>query len=45
MFFKNYKKWETEFAGRKFTLETGKMAGLATPHSSQHTARPRCSAP
>lgn len=29
MFFKNYKKWETEFAGRKFTLETGKMAGLA----------------
>ena len=29
MFFKNYKKWETEFAGRKFTLETGKMEGLA----------------
>ena len=29
MFFKNYKKWETEFAGRPFTLETGKMAGLA----------------
>ncbi len=26
MFFKN---WETEFAGRKFVLETGKMAGLA----------------
>ena len=31
MFFKNYEKWETEFAGRKFTLETGKMAGLQTP--------------
>lgn len=29
MFFKNYKVWETELAGRKFTLETGKMAGLA----------------
>lgn len=29
MFFKNFKVWETEFAGRKFTLETGKMAGLA----------------
>ena len=29
MFFKNFKKWETEFAGRKFSLETGKMAGLA----------------
>lgn len=29
MFFKNFKIWETEFAGRKFTLETGKMAGLA----------------
>ena len=29
MFFKNYKKWETEFAGRPFSLETGKMAGLA----------------
>lgn len=29
MFFKNFKIWETEFAGRKFSLETGKMAGLA----------------
>ena len=29
MFFKNYKCWETELAGRKLTLETGKMAGLA----------------
>lgn len=29
MFFKNFKVWETEIAGRKFTLETGKMAGLA----------------
>lgn len=29
MFFKNFKVWESEFAGRKFTLETGKMAGLA----------------
>ncbi len=29
MFFKNFKTWETEFAGRKFVLETGKMAGLA----------------
>lgn len=29
MFFKNYKSWETEFAGRPFKLETGKMAGLA----------------
>lgn len=29
MFFKNFKVWETEFAGRKFSLETGKMAGLA----------------
>lgn len=29
MFFKNYRKWETEFAGRPFSLETGKMAGLA----------------
>ena len=29
MFFKNFKVWETEFAGRKLTLETGKMAGLA----------------
>ncbi len=29
MFFKNYKSWETELAGRKLTLETGKMAGLA----------------
>lgn len=29
MFFKNFKVWETKFAGRKFTLETGKMAGLA----------------
>lgn len=29
MFFKNFKKWETELAGRKLTLETGKMAGLA----------------
>lgn len=25
MFFKNYKVWETELAGRKLTLETGKM--------------------
>ncbi|MCD7723537.1 MAG: polyribonucleotide nucleotidyltransferase [Clostridiales bacterium] len=29
MFFKNYRVWETEFAGRPFKLETGKMAGLA----------------
>lgn len=29
MFFKNFKVWEIEIAGRKFTLETGKMAGLA----------------
>ena len=29
MFFKNYKKWETQLAGRTLTLETGKMAGLA----------------
>ena len=30
MFFKNFKVWETELAGRKLTLETGKMAGLAS---------------
>ena len=29
MFFKSFKVWETELAGRKLTLETGKMAGLA----------------
>ena len=29
MFFKNFKVWETELAGRKLTLETGNMAGLA----------------
>ena len=29
MFFKNFKVWETELAGRKLTLETSKMAGLA----------------
>ncbi len=29
MFFENFKVWETELAGRKLTLETGKMAGLA----------------
>ena len=29
MFFINFKVWETELAGRKLTLETGKMAGLA----------------
>lgn len=29
MFFKDFKVWETELAGRKLTLETGKMAGLA----------------
>ncbi len=29
MFFKNFKVWETELAGRKLTLETGKMAGFA----------------
>ncbi len=29
MFFKNFKTWETELAGRKLSLETGKMAGLA----------------
>lgn len=29
MYFKNFKVWETELAGRKLTLETGKMAGLA----------------
>lgn len=27
--FKNFKVWETEFAGRKLSIETGKMAGLA----------------
>ena len=26
MFFKNFKVWETEFAGRKLSVETGKMA-------------------
>ena len=29
MFFENYKVYETTFAGRKLTLETGKMAQLA----------------
>lgn len=29
MFFKNFKVWETELAGRKLSIETGKMAGLA----------------
>ena len=29
MFFKNFKVCETELAGRKLSLETGKMAGLA----------------
>ena len=29
MFFKNFKVWETKLAGRKLTLETGKMCGLA----------------
>ncbi len=29
MFFKNFKVWETELAGRKLSFETGKMAGLA----------------
>ena len=29
MFFKNFKVWETELAGRKLTLEKGKMCGLA----------------
>ena len=29
MFFKNFKVWETELAGRKLTLETGKMAGIS----------------
>ncbi|MCC8023640.1 MAG: polyribonucleotide nucleotidyltransferase, partial [Clostridiales bacterium] len=29
MFFKNFKSFETELAGRKLVLETGKMAGLA----------------
>ena len=29
MFFKNFKVWETELAGRKLILETGKMCGLA----------------
>ena len=29
MFFKNFKVWETELAGRKLTLETGNMCGLA----------------
>ena len=28
MFFKNFKKWETEFAGRKFSLETGNGSAL-----------------
>ena len=29
MFFKNFKVWDTELAGRKLSIETGKMAGLA----------------
>ena len=29
MFFKNFKVWETKLAGRKLSIETGKMAGLA----------------
>lgn len=29
MFFKNFKTFETTFAGRKLVFETGKMAGLA----------------
>lgn len=29
MFFKNFKTFETTLAGRKLTLETGKMACLA----------------
>ncbi len=29
MFFKDFKVFETEVAGRKLTIETGKMAGLA----------------
>ena len=29
MFFNIFKVWETEFAGRKLSVETGKMAGLA----------------
>ena len=29
MFFKNFKVWETELAGRKLSIEIGKMAGLA----------------
>ncbi len=29
MFFKNFKVWETELAGRPLSIETGKMAGLA----------------
>ena len=29
MFFKDFRTFETEFAGRKLVLETGKMAGLA----------------
>ncbi len=29
MFFKNFKVWETELAGRKLSIETGKLAGLA----------------
>ena len=29
MFIKKFTVWETELAGRKLTLETGKMAGLA----------------
>ena len=29
MFFKDFRTFETEVAGRKLVIETGKMAGLA----------------
>ncbi len=43
--FKNYRVFETEIAGRKLTVETGKMAQLATAPASSATARPQSSLP
>ena len=42
MFFKNYKVWETELAGRKLTLETGKMCGLAGASIMAARVTPMC---
>ena len=42
--FKNYRVFETEIAGRKLTVETGKMAQLANG-SCLVTARPLFSLP